>query len=187
MLRCFFAPLQSNKKQRFDPAYLHHRLFWPRFCVAFGFSHAFSQTNYSISIPLISTKSNPRTVTHVTVLFCAPSVKQKTAVRSRLSPPPGNPPWNCVPGLFYFLCASIEHPLQQVIAEGVCIKYQYVKLSQLQSCLLTQSSSLVSVLPGQVYIGATKVTISSSLLIDGAQQIQLTDDTGGAQRKILAD
>ena len=112
---------------------------------------------------------------------------KRSAVRSRLSPPPGNPPWNCVPGLFHFLRASIERPLQQVIAEGVCIKYQYVKLSQLQSCLLTQSSSLVSVLPGQVYIGATKVTISCSLLIDGTQQIQLADDAGGAQRKILAD
>ena len=113
--------------------------------------------------------------------------KQTTAVRSRLSPPPGNPPWNCVPGLFHFLRVSIEHPLQQVIAEGVCIKYQYVKLSQLQSCLLTQSSSLISVLPRQVHIGATKVTISSSLLVDGAQQIQLADDAGGAQRKVLAD
>ena len=139
------------------------------------------------SIPLISTKSNPRTVTHVTVLFCAPSDKQTTALRSRLSPPPGNPPWNCVPGLFHFLGASIEHPLQQVIAEGVCINFQSVKLRQLQSCLLTQSSSLVSVLPGQVHISAAKVTISSSLLVDGAQQIQLADDAGGAQRKVLAD
>ena len=119
-------------------------------------------------------------------LYCAPSVKQKTALRTSLSPPPENPPWNCVPGLFHFLGAIIEHPLQQVIAEGVCIKYQYVKLRQLQSCLLTQSSSLISVLPRQVHIGATKVTISSSLLVDGAQQIQFADDTGGAQCKILA-
>ena len=55
----FFAHLQSNKKQRFDPAYLHHCKFWPRFCVAFGFSHAFSQTKNSTSIPLISTTRKP--------------------------------------------------------------------------------------------------------------------------------
>ena len=48
-----------SRGQRFDPAYLHHCKFWPRFCVAFGFSHAFSQTNYSISIPLISTTRKP--------------------------------------------------------------------------------------------------------------------------------
>ena len=119
--------------------------------------------------------------------FAHLQANKKTAVRFRLSPPPGNPPWNCVLGLFHFLGASIEHPLQQVIAEGVCIKYQYVKLSQLQSCLLTQSSSLISVLPRQVHIGAAKVTISSGLLVDGAQQIQLADDAGGAQRKVLAD
>ena len=151
------------------------------------FLRTFRQTNYSGSIPLISTTVNFGHAFAWLLVFLTPSVKQKTAVRSRLSPPPGNPPWNCVPGLFHFLLASIEHPLQQVIAEGVSIKYQYVKLSQLQSCLLTQSSSLVSVLPGQVHIGATKVTISCSLLIDGAQQIQLADDAGGAQRKVLAD
>ena len=44
-----------SRGQRFDPAYLHHCKFWPRFCVAFGFSHAFSQTKNSGSIPLIST------------------------------------------------------------------------------------------------------------------------------------
>ena len=168
------------------------------------------------SIPLISTTVNFGHAIAWPLDFLTPSVKQKTALRSRLSPPvfsplvlangyfyelnkqttalrfrlsppPGNPPWNCVPGLFHFLLASIEHPLQQVIAEGVCINYQYVKLSQLQSCLLTQSSSLVSVLPGQVHIGATKVTISSGLLVDGTQQIQLADDAGGAQRKVRAD
>ena len=48
-----------SRGQRFEPAYLHHCKFWPRFCVAFGFSHAFSQTNYSISIPLISTTRKP--------------------------------------------------------------------------------------------------------------------------------
>ena len=48
-----------SRGQRFDPAYLHHCKFWPRFCVAFGFSHAFSQTNYSTSIPLISTTRKP--------------------------------------------------------------------------------------------------------------------------------
>ena len=121
-----------SRGQRFDPAYLHHRLFWPRFCVAFGFSHAFSQTKNSGSIPLISTT-------------CKPALELRS-------------------GAFHFLLASIEHPLQQVIAEGVCIKYQYVKLSQLQSCLLTQSSSLVSVLPGQVHIGATKVTYAAVCL-----------------------
>ena len=48
-----------SRGQRFDPAYLHHCKFWPRFCVAFGFSHAFSQTKNSTSIPLISTTRKP--------------------------------------------------------------------------------------------------------------------------------
>ena len=33
---------------------------------------------------------------------------KRSAVRSRLSPPPVNPPWNCVPGLFHFLGAIIQ-------------------------------------------------------------------------------
>ena len=48
-----------SRGQRFDPAYLHHCKFWPRFCVAFCSSHAFSQTKNSGSIPLISTTRKP--------------------------------------------------------------------------------------------------------------------------------
>ena len=54
------------------------------------------------SIPRISTTVNFGHAFAWPLVFLTPSVKQTTALRSRLSPPPGNPPWNCVPGLFIF-------------------------------------------------------------------------------------
>ena len=60
MLRCFFAPLQSNKKQRFDPAYLHQMKATRRYLgTALSFCVRFRQTNYSTAIPLISTTRKP--------------------------------------------------------------------------------------------------------------------------------
>ena len=60
------------------------------------------------------------------------------------------------------------------------------KLS-LQACLLAQCSSLFGMLPRQIYIGTAEMTISSSLLVDRTQQIQLTDNAGRAQGEVFAN
>ena len=52
--------------------------------------------------------------------------KQKTGVRASLSPPPVNSPWNCVPGLFYFVVAIIQEVngcnLVVMYSTGICNK-----------------------------------------------------------------
>ena len=52
----FFSRLQSNKKQHFDPAYLHQ--YFRRWYLPTAFLLV-KQTNYSGSIPLISTTRKP--------------------------------------------------------------------------------------------------------------------------------
>ena len=42
-------------------------------------------------------------------------------------------------------------------------------------------------LPGQIDVGAAKVTVSGGLLVDGTAQVQLLDDLGGTHVEVLVD